>query len=552
MPRKRDIPRERRFVAGGVLLLLLAVGVIVTGRIINRRAGQMSDRIVTQISESHCMLLQAELDRTEKILAAAMQFAEHCPNASKREQGRMAAVLLDIDSKARSVWFAREGEAFVRSYSREGAEVRKPACDGSEERLGTSRPDAEHPFGKESIRSEFRTEAGITVWVLTGWTRDPEGRSCMCGIDYPLPELYAAMSRENPHSRSSAMLLAPDGRIVYHPDSLRLGQRIGAESGTPGDASATAAEPSENGADAARARNPREAARGLSEEEAFREVTATGRSVITRTFSEYLGMEERRIYYPMTLSGERWVAGIGIPSLVIEQEIDDFHLYTILTAAISVVLFAVLLVLAQRRWRREYDRRRRSEQESAQLQLQQVIEQIDPHFLFNSLNSLYALIRCNPEQAREFTLTLSRVYRRVLERRKQILASLAEEIDFTWQYHSLQQIRFGDSLTLTSTIDASLRKCRIPAMSLQTLVENAVKHNRISARTPLHIDIRTEGDTLVIENNCNPRENDSDESLGIGLERIRSVYRFYTDRNIEIARTDTHFRCRLPLLPAEE
>ena len=246
------------------------------------------------------------------------------------------------------------------------------------------------------------------------------------------------------------------------------------------------------------------------------------------------------------------MASIGIPRLAIEQEIDDFHLYTILTAVVSVLFFATLLVVAQRRWRREYDLRRLSEQESAQLHLQQVLEQIDPHFLFNSLNSLYALIRCNPEQAREFTLTLSKVYRHVLERRKQILSTLADEIDFTWQYYSLQKIRFGDRIELTTAIDPALRNWRIPAMSLQTLVENALKHNRITSCNPLHIRIRTEGESLLIENNFTPRSEGNAESLGVGLERIRSVYRFYTEENISIASDSGTFRCRLPLLPPEK
>ena len=184
--------------------------------------------------------------------------------------------------------------------------------------------------------------------------------------------------------------------------------------------------------------------------------------------------------------------------------------------------------------------------------LQQLRSQIDPHFLFNSLNSLYALIRCNPEQAREFTLTLSKVYRHVLERRKQILSTLADEIDFTWQYYSLQKIRFGDRIELTTAIDPALRNWRIPAMSLQTLVENALKHNRITSCNPLHIRIRTEGESLLIENNFTPRSEGNAESLGVGLERIRSVYRFYTEENISIASDSGTFRCRLPLLPPEK
>lgn len=501
MPRRKHTPRERLLVTGAALLALLTTGVLLTGRIINRRAGQMSDHIVTEISESHGLLLQAELDRTEKILTATLHFLRTHADATECERQVLTSTLLEVDAKADAIWFAKPGDATLHRYSRNG--TRRTAANG---RI---------PEADSGIRSSVVERGGTRIWVLTGTVRNAAGQLRTCGIDYPLPKLYAYLSEQRPHSRSSAMLVDPEGVIVFHPDSLLLGRTL-----TDDD-----------------------------ERKAFREVSTTGRRLLTETFSDYLGVEEQRIYYPIRLGGQCWVAGIGIPRLVIEQEIDDFHLYTILTALISVLLFAVLLIVAQRRWRREYTLRRLSEQESAQLQLQQVIEQIDPHFLFNSLNSLYALIRCNPEQAREFTLTLSRVYRRVLERRKQILATLAEEIEFTWQYHSLQQIRFGESLELTTAIDPALRNRRIPAMSLQTLVENAVKHNRISPRNPLRIRIRTEGETLLIENNCTPRDNETPESLGVGLERIRSVYRFYTDQNITIRIEEGLFSCRLPLLP---
>lgn len=369
----------------------------------------------------------------------------------------------------------------------------------------------------DSVRSHVTGSGRIQVWSMACPVTDRTGRRHICGIDFPLPEIYTCMT-QSPASSGYATLFDPEGVIVYHPDSLKLGR-------------------------------PASDSTGLA---AFRKVAATGQSVTVHAISDYLNIDEERIYYPIQLGGRRWVAGIGIPRLVIEQEIDDFHFYTVFAAVISVLFFAVLLVLAQRRWRREYDLRRHSERESAQLHLQQLLEQIDPHFLFNSLNSLYALIRCNPDQAREFTLTLSRVYRRVLERRKQILSTLAEEIDFTWQYYTLQKIRFDDRIELTSAIDPALRNWRIPSMSLQTLVENAVKHNSITGGNPLHIRIRTEGESFLIENNYTPRSDGDKESLGMGLERIRSVYRFYTEENISISVGDGTFRCRLPLLPPEK
>lgn len=510
MSRKKQNNRGRLLVTGAGLLVLLVAGVIVSGRIINHRAAQMSDRIVTQIGESHWLLLQTEIDRSVRLLETSSRYVAAHGDVSEGELRVLCTTLLETDTKAGSLWFSAPGERTLRRYGRK----KGPTT----ETIDHNRLKICNSIAVGTVRSTVLEMQGRHNWVLVRAVTNSRGECRLCGVDYPLARFYNCMAEQNPHSRSSATLFDARGVIIYHPDSMRLGR------------------PS----------------RDAAEIEAVRQVRSTGRTLVTSAQSDYLGIAEQRIYYPIEVAGERWVAAVGIPRLIIEQEIDDFHLYTILTAVISVLFFAVLLVVAQLRWRREYDLRRRTEQESAQLQLQQLLEQIDPHFLFNSLNSLYALIRCNPDEAREFTLTLARVYRRVLERRKQVLATLDEEIDFTRQYFSLQKIRFGESLALRIEVDPALGRRRIPSMSLQTLVENAVKHNRISERNPLRIDIRTEGDMLVIENNLTPRDDGDAESLGVGLERIRSVYRFHTDKEPVIENCEGLFRCRLPLLPAEE
>lgn len=496
---------------GTILLLLLVAGVLVTGRIINGMAVGMSERIVTQIGKYHCRLLEAEFGRSEKVLGAFAEFMQGHPEPSEAELLVLTRTLMQMDPKTGRIWFLERQGYLVRSYTRSG-ETRAETVPAGFRQLAEA-----HTRGG-SVWSRVTRSDTLQVWSLVCRVTDSRGGENICGVDLPLTDICAHLAEQNPHSSSYATLFDPEGVIIYHPDSLKLGRK----------------------------------ASDSTDLSALRQVLATGSRVITSSVSDFLGIDEEHIYYPIELAGQRWVADIGIPRLVIEQDIEDFHFYTILTAVISVLFFAVLLVVAQRRWRREYDLRRHSERESEQLHLQQVLEQIDPHFLFNSLNSLYALIRCNPEQAREFTLTLSRVYRRVLERRKQILSTLSEEIDFTWQYYTLQKIRFDNRIELTTAIDPALRNRRIPSMSLQTLVENAVKHNSITSRNPLHIRIRTEGDTLLIENNFTPRDGGDAESLGVGLERIRAVYRFYTEANISISADAGTFRCRLPLLPPEK
>ncbi len=498
------IPKGRILIYGTILLILLIVGFIVLGHIINGIAVQMNGSIVTRVSEYHVRILEVEIRRSEHSLAVAADYLMSHPDATKLELQTLAATLMQTDPKI--------------------SRIRLGTPDGTQQHYVATPTDSTTTDERWITALQHDTLCSYLVtnphpiWCMARRITDQRGRIRLCSIELPLSQIYTSLVEQNPYSRSYAILYDPDGIIVYHPDSLMLG-------------------------------HPATDSTGLS---AIGQVRRSGERTVTHAVSQYLHIEEARVYHPIEIAGQRWVAGIGIPDPVYKQEISDFHFYTLLTAICSVVIFGLLLLLAQQRWRREYRLRLRSESESEQLHLQQVLEQIDPHFLFNSLNSLYALIRCNPEQAREFTLTLSHVYRHVLERRHEILASVNDEVDFTWQYYSLQKIRFGDRIELITSISPALGNRRIPAMSLQTLVENAVKHNRITAQNPLRIRIATLGEELIIENNYTPRNDEDTASLGVGLERIRSVYRFYTSENLTISTENETFRCRLPLLPADK
>lgn len=513
MKRRRHSHRERLLIAGGILLSLLVAAVLVSGRIINRTAEEMSDRIIRQVGEYHYALLESEFGKAEEVFGIASRFAGTHPRVSETELRILTATLMELDSKVGRIWFSDAEGRTVRDFSRGGRACRCGALAADDYRR-----QAVRSLAADTLWSRVVAPDSLPVWSLARRVVCRDGSEHLCGIDLPLMDVHTYMTEQNPFSRSYAAVYDPEGVTLYHPDSLRIGRRL----------------------------------TGEAELAALRQVAASGMRATARPVSDWLGLEEERIYCPIRLGGRTCVAMVAVPRLAIEQEVEEFHFYTILIAVISVAVFAVLLVLAQRRWRREYELRRVSEKESARLHLQRVLDRIDPHFLFNSLNSLYALIRCNPDQAREFTLTLARVYRHVLERGREILVAVDDEIEFTRQYYSLQQIRFGNRIHLTTAIAPEAHGRLIPSMSLQTLVENAVKHNRITAQNPLCIRIYTREESLVIENNYTPREEHDRDSLGVGLESIRSVYRFYTDRNIDIRIEDGIFRCALPLLPCEK
>ena len=132
----------------------------------------------------------------------------------------------------------------------------------------------------------------------------------------------------------------------------------------------------------------------------FREVLNSNKPLQDSGYSQYLLLPVERIFYPITVGNEKWVVIINVPDLITEKEMGEFHRYTIFIVIMTVILFSLLLAISQYQWRKEYDRRKKLEQETIQLNLQELKNQVNPHFLFNSLNSLNAMIGENPALAK--------------------------------------------------------------------------------------------------------------------------------------------------------
>ena len=173
--------------------------------------------------------------------------------------------------------------------------------------------------------------------------------------------------------------------------------------------------------------------------------------------------------------------------------------------------------------------------------------QLDPHFLFNSLNVLTSLIGENPQQAERFTTKLSKVYRYVLEQRNKDLVPIEEELKFAKTYMELLGMRFEEAVQFNIPDNISNNELKIVPLSLQLLLENAVKHNVVSTSKPLTINIYEEGSYLMITNNVNPKEAIG-KSTKIGLQNIADRYGLITDKGVKIENNNKLFRVSLPLL----
>lgn len=187
------------------------------------------------------------------------------------------------------------------------------------------------------------------------------------------------------------------------------------------------------------------------------------------------------------------------------------------------------------------------QKESAIFQFENLKNQMNPHFLFNSLTSLNSLIYDNQELASQFLQQLSKVYRYLLLNKDNDLVSVQEETSFIHNYVSLLKTRFGEGLQIQFDIREDEKKLTIVPVTLQVLIENAIKHNRVGEQYPLKINIFTRNKYLVVENNIQ-RKSSVETSNKQGLENMKQLYRFISDRELEVVDTGNKFVVIVPLV----
>ncbi len=187
------------------------------------------------------------------------------------------------------------------------------------------------------------------------------------------------------------------------------------------------------------------------------------------------------------------------------------------------------------------------EQKNLRSQFEALKNQINPHFLFNNFSTLVSIIEENREMAVSFVQELSHVYRYILQTKRKALIEVREEVDFIKSYEFLLSKRFENKIKLSITINENHMNYFIPPFSLQLLVENAIKHNVISSRKPLFIDVYDQDDDLYVKNNLQIKKA-LEGSTKLGLSNIKSRYQFFTKREVHVSSDNTSFIVRIPLL----
>ncbi len=244
-----------------------------------------------------------------------------------------------------------------------------------------------------------------------------------------------------------------------------------------------------------------------------------------------------------------WKMG-GKVMMIFQHEPNIMVDYMVIMKCLVAVIVAVLygrisgMLFEQQKIQLENERLR---SENLQTQYNLLMGQISPHFFFNSLNSLSMLVReQNEEKALAYIDQLSYTFRYIIQNGQNTNTTLADEMEFTQAYGELFKVRYADKLFFDIDIDPKYNKWTLPALTMQPLIGNAVKHNTITRKQPFHISIRTEGSTLIVSNRKAPKL-EQEPSTGIGLKNLRSRWQLITGHDIEIKETETEFIVRLPL-----
>ncbi len=220
----------------------------------------------------------------------------------------------------------------------------------------------------------------------------------------------------------------------------------------------------------------------------------------------------------------------------------------------SAAIFCTIMIIAiyesiffMHQLRHSVEETEQLKRETLKAQLDALRTQVNPHFLFNNLNTLCSIIPENPKQATDFVQQLSKVYRHILEVRDEKTISLNDELEVVKAYAFLLQTRFGGNLEVDINVPAEKLQKKIVPLSLQILMENAIKHNIVSADKPLKIALFTLNGSLVVNNNLQ-KKNQLSESTGIGLENIRTRYNLLGNKTIEVQEANGNFTVSIPLI----
>lgn len=224
---------------------------------------------------------------------------------------------------------------------------------------------------------------------------------------------------------------------------------------------------------------------------------------------------------------------------------------SLITSVLNIIIITVIEAIVWfKRNQQSLVRAEKLERENSQIRYETLKSQLNPHFLFNSLNVLSSLIKKDSDKAQNFVDEFSSVYRYTLDVIEKPVVELREELDFAKSFLFLQKIRFDNAVDMEINVDASKLTYLVPPLAVQTLLENAFKHNKATTDSPLKIKIHNENDSLVVINNLQPKIKGAD-SKGVGLSNLKKRYELLGEKLPQYSVTEKEYIAKIPLIKPE-
>lgn len=278
--------------------------------------------------------------------------------------------------------------------------------------------------------------------------------------------------------------------------------------------------------------------------------------------SEFLKLPVRQFYLPINKNYmPNWQVAISIPSFNYMNTPHSIRETQLMIGLGSVLLMMLIIYISIRYWLQENRKREQVEKDKKELelknqqqayrnienQLNNLKRQLNPHFLFNSLSSLYTLVGKDPNLARQFVMNLSKFYRKQMISQREHISTVKEELELVKHYIFLQEIRFGEALNVSIDVSPNYLKYKLPSLSLILLAENAMKHNLATKSLPLKLCIKGDGKHLTISNTYRPNPNVKD-STGTGLQNLQRRYELYKVQLPMAKITEQEYIATLPFI----
>lgn len=380
------------------------------------------------------------------------------------------------------------------------------------------------------------------VWRIYFKVISKNHTTVRCGYDISLKKLHDNFLTVDKAASNYAFVFDKTGRCVYHPDPSFIGKNVyNFSSIQPSDTVFT---------------YKKDPAKTSASD--FLKLDYTKRIMM----SEFLKLEVISFTTRLDIKNLPWYISISFPKMIEDENVLLIKKYSTWIYSITTVMLLLIFYLFAYANRRAYREKgiaieeknkllvenEKIIKEKALIQLQQLKEQINPHFLFNSLNSLYMLIDSDMKTAQKFTLNLSRIYRYLIDPPEKNIVPLKQELLFIEKYIFLQQTRFKEELFFSIKIEdeEALTKF-IPYLAFQVLVENAIKHNMATQEHPLTTQILIQKDQVIISNNLQKKAH-SEPGANFGLKYLSSIYTFYSRTNFQTLEKEGNFVCILPLI----